>query len=69
MKHILIEHIAAYPYRYHIHVMTGSEYAGEGAFCKNLQEVVGFMNAHEITEWKYIYYPGRERQHNDIERT
>ena len=31
MKHILIEHIAAYPYRYHIHVMTGSEYAGDGA--------------------------------------
>ena len=54
MKYLAIQHIATYPYRYHIHVMTGGEYAGDGAFCKNLQEVVGFMNAHEITEWKYI---------------
>ena len=54
MKHILIEHIAAYPYRYHIHVMTGSEYAGDGAFCRTLAEVAEFMNARNITEYRYI---------------
>lgn len=54
MKHILIEHIAAYPYRYHIHVMQGAEYIGDGAFCKNLQEVADFMNERSITQYKYI---------------
>ena len=54
MKFLAIQHITTYPYRYHVHVMNGAEYAGEGAFCKNLQEVADFMNAHDITEWKYI---------------
>lgn len=54
MKHILIEHIAAYPYRYHIHVMIGSEYAGDGAFCRNLAEVAEFMNARKITKYRYM---------------
>ena len=54
MKYLAIQHITAYPYRYHIHVMNGTEYAGEGTFCKNLQEVADFMNAHSVTEWKYI---------------
>ncbi len=54
MKHVLIERITAYPYRYHIHVMTGSEYAGDGAFCRNLEEVAEFMNARNITEYRYM---------------
>ena len=54
MKHILIEHITAYPYCYHIHVMTGSEYAGDGAFCKDLEEVADFMNTRGITEYRYM---------------
>lgn len=52
---ILIERLAnCFPYRYHIHVMTGSEYAGDGAFCRNLDEIADFMNRHGITEWNYI---------------
>ena len=54
MKHVLIECIAAYPYHYHIHVMTGSEYAGDGAFCRTLAEVAEFMNARQITEYRYM---------------
>lgn len=54
MKHVLIERIATYPYRYHIHVMTGSEYVGDGAFCRNLEEVAEFMNARSITEYRYM---------------
>ena len=54
MKYIAIEHIYSYPYRYHIHVMNGAEYLGDGAFCKNLQEIADFMNDREITEYKYI---------------
>jgi len=54
MKYILIEHIAAYPYRYHIHVMTDGEYAGDGAFCRTLTEVAEFMNARQITKYRYI---------------
>lgn len=54
MKHVLIERIAAYPYRYHIHVMAGSEYAGDGAFCRTLAEVAEFMDARNITEYRYM---------------
>lgn len=54
MKYILIERIAAYPYRYHIHVMTGSEYAGDGAFCRTLTEVAEFMNARQIMKYRYM---------------
>ena len=53
MKHVLIERIAAYPYHYHIHVMNGSEYAGDGAFCRTLAEVAEFMNARQITKYRY----------------
>jgi len=54
MTYVLIERIAAYPYRYHIHVMTGSEYTGDGAFCQTLTEVAEFMNARQITKYRYM---------------
>lgn len=39
---------------YHVHVFDGNGYTGNGAFCRNLQEVADYMNRLGITEYKFI---------------
>ena len=54
MKRLVIENKLATIGYYHIHVFDGNEYTGNGAFCRDLQEVADYMNRNGITEYKYI---------------
>lgn len=54
MKRIVIENKLSILGYYHIHVFNNDVYTGEGAFCKDLQEIADFMNHNGITEYKYI---------------
>lgn len=54
MKRLVIENKLASLGYYHIHIFDGDVYTGNGAFCRDLQEVADFMNRNGITEYKYI---------------
>ena len=54
MKRLVIENKLVTLGYYHIHVFNGNEYTGDGAFCRDLQEVADFMNRNGIKEYKYI---------------
>ena len=54
MKRLVIENKLVTIGYYHIHIFDGDVYTGNGAFCRNLQEVADYMNQNDITEYRFI---------------
>ena len=54
MKRLVIENKLVTIGYYHIHVFDGNEYSGNGAFCRDLQEVADYMNQNGIIEYRFI---------------